>query len=314
MNLIHQLFLGLIILGIGANGVAGPRMILLPFKNTSGFKHETWNIRQAISQYFADSLKLEPYYSVRTYRDIADYLNAHRVRSVHFDRPQTLAKIGQELNADAIIHGEIIEFELSRLNLGTSIISGYGRYRASIKIQYQIYDVATHTNSEKRFCEESAKQKEIVDFAGRPVERVDYKLLDSLEFASPQFMGTILGEALQKIRKQFIAQISVAFPAPGSQGELTQEYFEGTILVVRQDEVYLNVGHVEKISSGEVFSVYTKGEEIREPITNRVLGYTEEKIGKVKVLYVKDNHLSQATIIEGAGRIKPQDVVRIRKR
>jgi len=65
---------------------------------------------------------------------------------------------------------------------------------------------------------------------------------------------------------------------------------------------------------GDILLLYTRGEELKDPTSGKMLGYADKKIGKIKVMQVRDAHLSLAKIIEGEGKIKAKDTVRIRKR
>jgi len=297
---------------------AKSNVVILPFVNLSGFRHETWSIGKDVPQFLADSLKTDSGFSVRTYQDVESVLKQADAAEFYGSNEDRLNRLAQNLGADLIVHGQILEFEIGRLNLGTSILSGFGHYRVQLKISYQVYERAGEHNSEKRVCESSPKQNEFVAVAAKPDQKTsDYRLLDSLEFAAPLFMQTILGEALQDIRKQFMRQMTLAYSSKSSAADSAtdaDEYFEAKILIVRPDEVYINVGQSEGIVSGEVYPVYADAAEIREPGSERLLGFTQEQVGKIKVVFVKAAHLSHAKIIDGSGKIKPGDSVRIRKR
>ncbi|MBN1351117.1 hypothetical protein JXJ21_16975 [candidate division KSB1 bacterium] len=288
------------------------KILILPFWDKSGLKHERWDISREIPGFYADSLG--SLYAVKKPKEVADYLLLNQFSVSDFQKAEVLTRLARDFDVNIIVYGQIDKFQIGRLNIGTAIISGYAAYQAQIKVSYRIFDRKAGASSEERICENSTRQKEFINFAAKPGEQINYSQLDSLDFASPEFMRTVLGGVLLETRNQLVSQVINAYPLPEEIRSATEVYFEGRVLVVRQNEVYINVGRAEGIVAGEIFSVYSKDEELKDPETKRILGYSEKKVGKIKVLFIKDNHLSHAAILEGAGKIKPDDIIRIRKR
>jgi len=65
-----------------------------------------------------------------------------------------------------------------------------------------------------------------------------------------------------------------------------------------------------KAFPGEIFEVLQKKKPIIHPVTKKILGYEEEKIGKIEVTIPKEN-FSEAKILEDKG-IKPGDRVKLK--
>ncbi len=124
--------------------------------------------------------------------------------------------------------------------------------------------------------------------------------LGGVGFGTDSFSKTPMGKATQMAidsAVEFISQKLKGVP------------FQGRVIKVKGDVVYLSASAKTGSSNGEVFSVYSVGEELIDPDTGELLGSEEEKIGSVKIYDVKEKY-SKARVENGGSGIKKGDVIR----
>jgi putative lipoic acid-binding regulatory protein len=298
-----------------------PVCAFLPFKNKSGFDNKNWDLVHDIPEVFADSLnKLKRHQFVQL-ETVDIYLKEQKIRSYKYEKKEILKQIAKEIEVDFFIIGQIDEFGLSRINLGSFMLGGYQSYNAVMKVSFFIYDYKNDIKTENYTCSSDVKQKDIgISLIGRPSKHyVSFEELDELEFNSTRFKQTIMGQALRELTDDFVTKFIEIVPGDSTEKgkEKTpeiEEFKEVTIVFIRENEIYLNAGSSDRLKEGDVLAVYTKGEPITDPATGEILGYADKLIGKIKVMAIKDNHLSLAKTIEQLEPIKVKDKVRIRKR
>ena len=191
-----------------------------------------------------------------------------------------------------------------------------------IKINFFIYNRIDGTKTDYFIASSEIQRKDLgINLVGKPsAYYVSFEALDTLEFNSPEFNQTIVGEALKELTGNFVDKFIELIPTESREkaGEAIfysqlENYREAAIVFTRDDEVYLNAGSADKVQEGEVLEVFTKGDQIADPETGKVLGFADKFVAKIKVILVKDQHLSIAKIIEQLEPIKVKDKVRIRK-
>lgn len=85
--------------------------------------------------------------------------------------------------------------------------------------------------------------------------------------------------------------------------------FRGRVLSVEGNTLYVRAGTKSRLSEGTVFSVYSRGRELVDPDTGRVIGRAEKKIGELLLSSHQDESISRATVKTGSG-FKAGDVIR----
>ncbi len=298
-----------------------PVCAFLPLKDKSGFENKNWDIANGIPIALADSLDKLGKYQTIGLPVINDFLKEQNIRSNQLHKLEALNCITTELKIDYLIIGQINIFSLSRMNVGSFLLGGYETYKAEMEISIFVYSHHDSTRSEEFLCSSEIRRRDLgFKLIGKPSEQyLNFDDLDELKFNSPEFKQTIMGEALAELIGDFVSKFTQLFPVDSieeskNENLETETYSEATIVFVREDEVYLNAGRAEKIAVGEILNVYTRGEAISDPDSTQVIGYADRLIGKIRVIMVKDNHLSVARIIEQLEPIKVKDKVRVRAR
>lgn len=309
-----------VLAALAANGYAQtgkPVCALLSFQNKSNLENKNWRLEWDIPLAFGDSLKNSGNYQVIDLALVEDVLAENQIRPYTAFTPELLSKLATALGADYLIFGQVLVFELGRTTIGDPMMAGFESYKAEMEVAFSIFNPINGAISDSYSCRSEISQKDLgLTFVGRPSKNyVSFDELDEMKFNSPEFRATILGAGLKYLTGRFFSQVLKQIPvADSSQITLNkQDFFEALIVLRRNDEVYFNAGFAENVSAASVYAVYTRGDSIIHPVSGDMLGYADKPIGAVKVILVKDNHLSLARIIEEAEPIKVKDKVWIEK-
>lgn len=207
------------------------------------------------------------------------------------------ARTGKLTSAQILIKGTITEFEMRSAGSGTGIrVKGFKigsrRGDAHVGLIIRLIDTSTGEVLDSQRVEGKAKSggfKFGMDVGG-------------VDFGTESFKKTPLGKATQIAidnAVEFIASKLRALP------------FQGRIIKVSGKDVFISAGEQTGASVGDVFAIYSVGEELVDPDTGELLGVEEEETGTVKIFQVKKKY-SKARIVSGGKGIKRGDIIRSR--
>ncbi len=94
--------------------------------------------------------------------------------------------------------------------------------------------------------------------------------------------------------------------------KLNDEPFQSYVLAVDGDMVYIRAGTKSRFRPGKVLNVYRPGADLVDPVTGRVIGKSQRKIGTVKIIEHQGLNVSEAKLKSGSG-FKKGDIVRTQK-
>ena len=86
--------------------------------------------------------------------------------------------------------------------------------------------------------------------------------------------------------------------------------FEGTIIKVDPDQIYLDIGEDLGVRKGTRFTLYRKGEEIKHPATGAVLGYNVTPLGEAITINVQEKMSIAKIIKQGSIQIGDKAVIK----
>ena len=157
----------------------------------------------------------------------------------------------------------------------------------------------------------------------RPI--VDPAILRKIGFGSPTFDRTlfglatdeVLGKVVQALREVIGPELIADNLNSGSKDSrktVTKE-FAGKIIYAdleNPDQCYINIGSARNIAVQQKLEV-NAAEPLVDPDTYEILGYLSRKIGIIEVTEIQTDRLSKVRIIEGFGKIKIGDEVKVIK-
>ena len=180
--------------------------------------------------------------------------------------------------------------------------------------------VTTEQGSEFRFGQSPASEEKK---RLRPI--VDPAILRKIGFGSPTFDRTlfglatdeVLGKVVQALREVIGPELIADNLNSGSKDSwktVTKE-IAGKIIYAdleNPDQCYINIGSARNIAVQQKLEV-NAAEPLVDPDTNEILGYLSRKIGIIEVTEIQTDRLSKVRIIEGFGKIKKGDEVKVIK-
>lgn len=282
----------------------GQTVLVLPFRDASKYRGP-WDIYAGLPATVADSLGSNEFLSTVDIAAILPRL-AGSERRGEIDAGRAVS-LGRGAGADWVVLGEIESLTMKRFQ-ATVPVGGYRRYEGWAAAMVKAYRVIDGQRVGERRVEAVVDDRRtgIVNPATHvPLDR-QYLLLDMLEWGSPPFWDSLVGQAVQQCAGDLARGLSEIIRPPA---ELTVS--EPKIIDVDGDRAYINVGLVEGIQNGDKYGVWDLGRELRDPETGMVLGQAlPRRVAVVQVEQVLSDHLSQVRILGGQNEVKKSYTVR----
>ncbi len=205
------------------------------------------------------------------------------------------ARTGKATSAQILVKGTITEFEAKSSGGGSGVSLfgvklGSSKGEAHVGVIVRLIDTTTGEVLHSQRVEGKAK-------SGGFKLGLDIK---GVGFGTDGFSKTPLGKATQ-----IAIDNAVEFIASKMRGVP----YQGSVIKVSGDVIYINAGERAGAAAGEVFSVYSVGESLIDPDTGENLGSEEEKLGTVKIFDVKEKY-SKARAEGSASGFKKGDIIR----
>ena len=203
------------------------------------------------------------------------------------------AKKGKIIPSQILIMGKVTEFDENKQGGGQGfsihgVTLGGSKATAHIAVIVQIIDSTTGQILDSRRVEGNA---EAGGFA------IGYS--GSWSLGSSSFKRTPLGKATQMAIDRAVAYIA---------DKVSKLSWQGRVVLVKDDEVYINAGADAGITSGMKFNIYQKGESLIDPETGVDLGSEKTKIGEISIFEVQPK-FSKAKVLNCSSQIQKSDLV-----
>ena len=259
------------------------------FENRSNWSGQ-WNLADTFGAMLTDSLQQTGKFIVIAEKDMRNEAMAEQdfAESGRTAGGKKAPVKGQMTPAQLLVKGEITHFQASTTGGGGGLsIGGFriGGSTDSAEINAVVYVVDSTTG------QVVASQKVIGSAArtGLNVGFTDRNWGGDLG----GFKKTNVGEAVGKAIDQAVAFIS---------DQLGKIPWEGTVLMVRDGNVYINRGEREGVAPGQRF-IIGSAEQLRDPDTGEVLDTSIEKAGTIVIESVKEK-ISIGRAVEGEETIQ----------
>ena len=242
------------------------------------------NLGRGMSDQLADALVNSGNFVVVERQTLSDVFSEQDLaRSGRAARSKT-AQTGKVVPSQILIKGTITEFESETSGGGSGlsfkgITLGQESTTAHVGLLLRIID----TTSGEVLASERVEGKAESGGTKIGLSKGGYG------FETEGFKNTPLGKATQ------IAIDRAVFKVIEKLNALP---FQGKIINVKGETIYTNIGERNGATPGDVFTVYSAGEDMIDPDTGENLGAEEEKVGTVKITSVKEK-FSKASIASG---------------
>jgi curli biogenesis system outer membrane secretion channel CsgG len=263
------------------------------FENKSNWRGQ-WALDDGMADQLTEALVQSGKFVVLERQTLGDVLDEQDLAASGRAAKSKTAQTGKIIPAQILIKGTITEFEEKSagggggLSVGKFKVGGKGGM-AHVGLIIRLIDTTTSEVLHSQRVEGKAKRGGL-GFS-TTIKRVS--------FGSSGFKKTPLGKATQQAIDKAVCFVTT---------EMEGVPFQGKVVTVKGNKIYLNVGERNGIRVGTSFTVYRAGESIVDEDTGEVLGSEEERIGALNVNQVKEKYCL-ATKVKG-GAIQKGDLIR----
>ena len=274
--------------------LAGPKktIAVTSFENASGLRSYV-RLGDDFSAQLSDALIQSGRFIVLSRTELASVLTEQDLADSGRFAKSLTAKKGKIIPSQILITGKITEFDENKQGGGQGfsihgVTLGGSKSTAHIAVIVQIIDSTTGEILDSRRVEGNA---EAGGFA------IGYS--GSWSLGSSSFKRTPLGKATQIAIDKAVVYVA---------DKLSKFPWQGRVVTVKNNVVYINAGSDAGISSGMKFAIYRKGESLIDPETGIELGSEKTKIGEVSVFEIQPK-FSKANILNSNAEIQKTDLV-----
>jgi curli biogenesis system outer membrane secretion channel CsgG len=237
-----------------------PKVIVTPFKNSSKFDLQTTD---SITDTFISILMDTNKFTV---------LERERVKDITEEKLQA---------GNLSIEGADFAFlnNISTLDLKTQVtkipIIGGTKETAIVKVQInvRVVDISTSRVMFSAMGKAEGERKSVKGLAG---------FTEKNDPMDNSLTNDVMVQALKDV-----------------VGQIVDNLFPIKVIAAKGGKIYINRGKPSGINIGQVFAVYSKGEELVDPDTGLVLGAEEERIGVIRIIDALPKY-SIAEVTDGA--------------
>jgi len=207
---------------------------------------------------------------------LSDMLNEQDFSRSNRAQTSTVAQTGRMVPAQILIQGSITEFQLQESGAGVGVsykgfsVGGESSL-AHIALILKTIDTSTGQILDSIRLEGKAEGKGYkfgVSYMGVGVD-------------AEGFENTALSKVVQKIIDRAVLRIAK---------NLNRIPFQGKIIKNLNDSFYTNIGSRNNVYAGDMFDVYSPGDELLDPDTGENLGSLKKKVGTVVVSVPKGKY------------------------
>ncbi|RKY81322.1 hypothetical protein DRQ07_04465, partial [candidate division KSB1 bacterium] len=207
---------------------------------------------------------------------------------------QSAAKIGKLLGVELAVFGAVTEFGYSKSKTGgriKGVAVGVSKQKATVAVDVRI----VNTTTGEILAADNVRKEETtsgLSFSSRLTRFNDRKSFDN----------SLVGKATRNAVNEIFSLVE-------KQMEVLP--WSGKIILVKGSVIYIKPGSEGGVKTGDVFAVYSKGEELIDPDTGLSLGVEEQKVGTIKVTsLITGGKAAKAMLISGTG-VKKGDIIKV---
>jgi curli biogenesis system outer membrane secretion channel CsgG len=269
--------------------------VRMPWWDTS------WRIGEGLAEMLTTELMRTDRFIVVERQALGDVVREQELGQSGLTRRETAAPTGQVLGAQVVVRGAVTEFEARS--------SGGGAGVRSRDVAFEGKFQSAHVALDLRLIDTSSGQVIASHHAAQAVPAAGGALgsrVGSVTFGGDAFFQTPIGQATRAAMQEAVQFIlaTLATTSPAGRASFAVVKVEG-------GTAYINAGANAHVQVGDVFTVYSSGEELIDPSTGLKLGRHEKMIGSIQITEVQEQ-FSVGTIRSDGGTMKRGDRVSVR--
>jgi len=281
------------------------RIAVMPFKLHHIHQWWTWDwdVGGGIADMLITDLVNTGKFSVVERERLEEILQEQHLGVEGVTSAATAAKIGRVLGVQLFVFGSVTEFNIERKIYSLPIVGKVVDGKARCALQARLVNVET---SEIMAAMEGSGRKSQTGVKFGEM----WGDLEGLTFDTGDFRAHQLGQATEKAVQDLVAQIeeksaglkpvfvpevavseAPAAPAPGVAVPEAALQGEGLVAYVKDKSVTMvtiNMGRNRGVLPGNIFELYKITDEIRDPVTGKVIKKEREKIGEIVIYEVEE--------------------------
>ncbi len=292
------IFVGLLFVFSTTYSQPKKRVAVFTFQDKTDHRWHWWNgisPGEGMADMLTTALVKSGKYVVIERQEINKVLEEQKMGQAGLVTPESAAKIGKLLGVELAVMGAVTEFGYSKGGTGGRIKGigiGVKKQKATVAVDVRFVNTTT---GEIIAAENVRKEK---SKSGLQINSSKFAFRDKNDFDN-SLVGKTTREAIDSIVELIDKQ-------------MTQLPWEGKIIMVRGNSVYIKPGSNAGVKVGDIFYIYTKGEELIDPDTGLSLGSEEKKIGSVQVTGILANGKAAKAVIKTGSGFKKGDLVRVK--
>jgi len=311
-------------ISLALTGTGNSQFLFAPFENESSFKG-SWNLSEAVPNYIAAYLRDFYKVNVISSTGFLSLTEKNKIDISDLHDFQTYDVIANEIGAKYLVTGKVIDFDVSRFNVGESNIAGYEAYSCNILVSMQIFDLLNNSSVYSGNIESSVSNKALGLnlFGGQSDDKKQYLALNTIKFGSEEFNNTIVGETIFQLCQDLASDIkSVNKELFFSKKEnkikieltdktldeikLNVEIIKGLILTYDETtgEAFINLGSSNSMNVGDELFVYAPADSLFDPSTNEFLGLSDKSVAALEIVELRGEKLSLAVVKNNRSQVE----------
>ena len=282
-------------LQVDTTSAARPYIAVLPFADESGFREGVWDVEHDMARLLNAKMAIQADWHAVPYEVMAEVVG----KSSKIKREQALLA-GRRLEADFVIMGRLLDYDLRRLSVGDPMLGGYKSYAGVAELELRVLRVHDESEFDLLHTRKETIDRGLgLDLLGKPRDRdLQFVNLAKIPFGSADFDSTAIGQATKEAMGELINKLIEMIKPSGLHldGELAQ------ILSVYGDEIYINIGSENGLHSGYRFGVHPGVERASAELVDAL-----KRVALVEVKEVIGASLASVRVLEGKEWIKVGD-------
>jgi curli biogenesis system outer membrane secretion channel CsgG len=273
------------------------------------------NIGQGIQAMLVKRVAQDGKYTVVERRKVANIIKEQDFSASNRVKQGTGARVGQIRGANLTLMGDIVVFgrDDRKTSAGVgAIVPGAGGIiggskadaKAVVVLDYRIVD--TETSEVVASGEARGESKRTSKGFGAAMFAGGVGVGGGFNMTSSNFAETIIGEATMDAVNKLAVDINMRELNGGAGGRELD--LDARVADVSGNVITINAGTAAGLATGQTFTIYHKGKEIKDPTTGEVLDVQTTPLGQLTITTVRDR-ISMGNY-SGSGAPVVGDVVR----
>lgn len=268
------------------------RIAVFVFEDKTDKSWHWWNhkgVGQGVSDMLTTALVKSGNYRVMERAEIDRILNEQDFGQSNRVTQQSAAKIGQILGVEMAVIGSVSEFGYKKSDTGGAV-KGLG---IGVSSQAAIVGVdvrMVNTNTGEIITAENVRKKKSAKGIKLRTNKLNFKDRKS-------FDQSLVGKAAREAIEDIVSMID---------NSANNIQWQAKVITEKAGVVFINSGEADGLKVGDVFAVYSKGEDLIDPDTGISLGSVDSKIGEIKITdaSIGNGKASKCSIVNGSGFAK----------